>query len=92
MDHELLRLLKAYCRIDHDEDDDLLIFLYDAAIDYLGGAGTQISGGAKYRLTVFAMVNEWYDNGLRAELPDGIKNMIKQLEMIEVSSQVNPAF
>ena len=92
MDPELLRLLKAHCRIDHDEDDPYLTMLYHAARDYLGGAGIQESDNEKYRLATFSLVLEWFDGGVTGNLTIGLHSLINQLKLEAVAAQVEPAF
>lgn len=92
MDPEVLKLLKAHCRIDHDEDDSYLTMLYHAARDYLGGAGIQESDSDKFRLTAFSMVLEWYDGGVSGNLTIGLRSLINQLKLEAVAAQSEPAF
>ena len=92
MDPEVLRLLKAHCRIDHDEDDSYLTMLYHAARDYLGGAGIQESDSEKYRLAAFSLVLEWFDGGVTDNLTIGLRSLINQLKNEAVSNQTDPAF
>ena len=92
MDPETLSLLKAHCRIDHDEDDHYLTMLYRSAVSYLEGAGIHESGSEKYRLTAFSLVLEWFDGGVTGNLTIGLQSMINQLKLEAVAALSDPAF
>lgn len=92
MSDETLRLLKAHCRVDHDDDDGLLQELYDAAVDYLDGAGISISDSAKYRLTAFSLVLEWYDGAPIGNVTVGTQRLINQLKLNAIAQSEDPAF
>lgn len=92
MDPETLSLLKAHCRIDHDEDDRYLTMLYRSAVSYLNGAGVSESDSEKYRLTAFSLVLEWFDGGVTGNLTIGLQGMINQLKLEAVAALPDPAF
>ena len=92
MDPETLSLLKAHCRIDHNEDDRYLTMLYRSAVSYLNGAGVSESDSEKYGLTAFSLVLEWFDGGVTGNLTIGLRNLINQLKIEAVTAQVDPAF
>lgn len=80
---ERLAELKAYCRVDHGDDDLLLSSLYFGAIAYLAGAGVERNeSDALYNLTVNTLVLEWYDGeGIGSGVTVGIRKMIQQMKL-----------
>ncbi len=81
MDSATLALLKAYCHVDHDDDDALLQELFDAAVGYLDGAGIPSSNTAMYRHTVSVIVLEWYDGAPIGNVTVGVQRLINQLKL-----------
>lgn len=90
MEAERLTALKAYMQVEHDEDDGLIMGLYEAAVEYLAGAGVQPpSSGptALYDLAVNGLVLGYFDemrltgedSGKREEAP-GLRRIINQLK------------
>lgn len=83
-----LEAVKGYCRVDGDEEDELLLSLVDAAKDYLSGAGVDEPEGdvPLYLLAVKALTLHYYDHrgttesGAVAAIP-GIQNAIVQLKL-----------
>lgn len=83
-----LDAVKAYCRIDTEDDDALLTSLMEVAVDYLEGAGVPASmaDNPKYIHAVKAQVLELYDHRGMTEsvtlsaIP-GIQNIIVQLKL-----------
>ncbi|MCI8537761.1 MAG: phage gp6-like head-tail connector protein [Oscillospiraceae bacterium] len=82
--------VKAYLRVDTDEDDGLIQALMDAAEEYLAGAGIVESAGnrARYALAVKGLCLHWYDfrgdaaaGTAAVELPTGLRAVINQLKL-----------
>ena len=83
-----LAALKAHCHIDHNGDDAQLTALYDAAVEYMEGAGvpTPSQKCERYTLCVFALVNDWYDGTASlGSCTVGLRQLINQLKMTAVS-------
>ncbi len=80
--------VKAYLRVDTEEDDGLIQALMDAAEEYLAGAGVTEHDGnqARYALAVKGLCLHWYDfrgdvaAGTVTELPAGVRAVINQLK------------
>lgn len=82
MSAEQLKALKAYCHIDHDDDDELLGTLWDAAVEYLGGTACYMPDNAVYIRAVHGIVNEWYSGeALNSGVVVGLKQLVTQLKM-----------
>lgn len=82
-----LAQLKLYMRIDHDEDDDVILALWNAAVEYLGNAGIVDDGKDLYWLAAAGLCLHWYDaapsvTGSGDELPLGLRQIINQLKLI----------
>lgn len=83
-----LESVKGYCRIDGDEENELLLSLVDAAKDYLDAAGVSEpeEDNPLYLLAVKAMVLHFYDHrGMTestkpSDIP-GIRNAVTQLKL-----------
>lgn len=81
--------VKAYLRVDTNEDDGLIQTLMDAAEEYLAGAGIVEGAGnrARYALAVKGLCLHWYDFrgdaavGTAVELPTGLRAVINQLKL-----------
>lgn len=91
MDAVLLGRLKEHCHVDHDGDDGQLKDLYAAAVEYLAAAGVPEatnSGSARYQLTAFSLVLEWYDGqAALGTATIGVQRLINQLKLA-----ANPSF
>ena len=83
-----LETVKAYARIDGDEEDALLENLTNAAEEYLTNAGIDpgLSAPALYQLAVCWIVLHWYDQrniatgAAPTDFPVGIRLTINQLK------------
>lgn len=83
-----LEAVKAYARIDGDEDDALLDSLTNAAEEYLTNAGIDpgLSAPALYQLAVCGIVLHWYEQrniatgAAPTDFPVGIRLTINQLK------------
>lgn len=83
-DAATLTALKQHCHIDHDSDDAQLSQLYNAAVEYLAGAGVPATASAseRYRLCVFTLVNDWYDGAATlGSCTVGLRQLINQLKL-----------
>ena len=83
-----LESVKAYCRIDGDQEDGLLRSLIGAAKDYLANAGVDepAADSPLYALAVKGLVLHFYDErGLTGQtalsLIPGMRNAITQLKL-----------
>ena len=87
MDAELLRRLKAYCKVDFDDDDLLLAMLFKAAVKYLQKAGIEENtDDEEYLVVAFAITNEWYDQGSQGAVSIGIRHLINQFKLDGIGS------
>lgn len=83
-----LEAVKAYARIDNEDEDTLVSSLIDAAEIYLENAGVSVSlaPAALYQLAVCGIVLHWYDNRAAVDgssPPDfepGVRKVINQLK------------
>lgn len=83
-----LEAIKAYARIDGEEEDALLKGLIDAAEEYLsnGGIDPGLAPAALYQLAVCGIVLHWYENrnvatgAAPTDFPVGIRLTINQLK------------
>lgn len=83
-----LETVKAYARIDGDEEDALLENLTNAAEEYLTNAGIDpgLSAPALYQLAVCGIVLHWYEQrniatgAAPTDFPVGIRLTINQLK------------
>ena len=88
MDTVSLETVKAYARIDGDEEDALLENLTNAAEEYLTNAGIDpgLSAPALYQLAVCGIVLHWYEQrniatgAAPTDFPVGIRLTINQLK------------
>ena len=88
MDAVILGRLKDHCHVDHDEDDGKLAFYYDAAVEYLAGAGILELPSTRYQLAAFTLVNDWYDGTCAMGTATvGAQRLINQLKL-----SVDPTF
>lgn len=83
-----LAAVKAYCRIDTEDDDDLILSLIDVATDYLAGAGIpdDMADNPKYVHCIKAQVLELYDHrgmteSVQLSAIPGLQNVIVQLKL-----------
>lgn len=82
MTAERLAALKAYCHVDHDEDDALLARLYAAAMDYLTGAGVApCPGNPLYDLATDSLTLLWYDGNDNTAIAAERQKIIVQLAL-----------
>ncbi|RKD26689.1 hypothetical protein BEP19_15895 [Ammoniphilus oxalaticus] len=85
----MLDSIKAYLRIDGDQDDGLLSLLIESAKAYLRNAGVDESEKHLYKLAVIMIVTHWYENREQVtgstprNLPLGIKSIILQMGLGE---------
>ena len=83
-----LEAVKAYARVDGDEEDALLDSLTNAAEEYLANAGIDpgLSAPALYQLAVCGIVLHWYEQrniatgAAPTDFPVGIRLTINQLK------------
>lgn len=82
-----LEAVKAYCKIDEGEEDDLISSLIEAAEAYLHHAGVEpeTAPTALYSLAIKGIVLHWYDHREAGETaaPDfapGVRAVINQLK------------
>lgn len=83
-----LEAVKSYCRIDGNDEDELIQAFVDTAKGYLDGAGVPEpeADDPRYLLCVKAMVLEFYDHRGMTEsvtpsaIP-GLANMVVQLKL-----------
>ena len=83
-----LETVKAYARIDGDEEDALLENLTNAAEEYLTNAGIDpgLSAPALYQLAVCGIILHWYEQrniatgAAPTDFPVGIRLTINQLK------------
>lgn len=85
MEPERLQSLKAYMRVDWDEDDAVIELMYLAAVGYLTTAGVRDDGSALYELAVNGLTLNYYDHrdaaGSGIELTPGLRQAITQLKL-----------
>lgn len=83
---ESLAAVKAYMRVDGNEDDALISSFFAAAVEYLTSSGVYrtADNSARYDLVVQGMTLYWYDHrdavGTEAEMPKGLRPVINQLK------------
>lgn len=88
---EKLSAVKAYMRVDGDEDDDVIAALYSAATEYLSNAGIEEPAETSelYNLALWALTLHYYDHrdavGTEAGIPTGLRPIINQLKLIAIS-------
>lgn len=74
--------LKAYLRLDTDDEDAELLSMQAAAIDYLNAAGITDSDSARYVLAVKGLVLHFYDHrDDSAPIGRGLQLLINQLQL-----------
>lgn len=78
--------LKAYMRVETDDDDDVIEALWEAAGNYLANAGCDVSAGASlYTLARQSLTLYYYDHrddaDTEAQLPAGVRPIITQLKV-----------
>lgn len=83
---ELRYFLNSY-----EEDDVIVMSLYNAAIEYLRGAGVKQHEGELYKLAIKMLVAHWFDNrgvnGETTEIPFGLTPIINQLQLKVISDE-----
>lgn len=91
MKPELLALLKAHCRVDYDDDDALLQWLYKSAVKYLLKAGIEENAeDEEYQLLAFSLVFEWYEQGSTTAVTIGLRQLINQFKLDAVAESDDP--
>ena len=85
----LLREVKNYIRVDHDEDDELIVTFIYSAETFMKSNGVQKDyDNDLYKIATFMLISTWYDNrglaeqGTR-EIPFGVTRIIKQLNILK---------
>lgn len=82
MSEEQRAALKAYCRIDHDDDDALLDALWRGAVEYLGGESRYMPDNPLYITAIHGIVNEWYSGeGMSSGVAVGLRQIVNQLKL-----------
>ena len=82
-----LEAVKAYLRVDVEEDDALIQSLMEAAAGYLAAAGIPESEDGRYALAVKGLVLHWYDHRgeaneqTYADFPAGVRMLLNQLKL-----------
>lgn len=90
---EQLVAVKAYMRIDGDEDDAVIKALYSAAVLYLKNAGIEAPSAdpALYNLAVWSLTLHYYDHrdsvGNEASFPTGLRPVINQLKLLDTAER-----
>lgn len=79
---EELQELKQYLHVDHDDDDVLIHHLWEAAKQYLFGAGVADTITDTAWLSAAALVLQWYDG---VPLPPGAQQLINQQKLSDPS-------
>lgn len=83
---ELRYFLNSY-----PEDDIIVMSFYNAAIEYLKGAGIKQHNSELYKLAVKMLVSHWFDNrginGETTEIPYGITPIINQLQLKVINDE-----
>lgn len=74
--------VKHWCRIDGDEDDDLISSLIQAADDYFGNAGVKVKTSKLYETAVKMFVKMMYE-GTEDKVSVGLNTIILQLKNYE---------
>ena len=82
---EKLTEAKNYLRVDHDEDDELILALLDAGEEYLRNAGVKPSEDKLYRLAVMLYAATQYEHRDGSQKSDGfsyaLQSIILQLRL-----------
>lgn len=74
--------LKAYLRLDTDDEDAELLSMQAAAVDYLTAAGITNKNSARYALAVKGLVLHLYDHrDDSAPIGRGLQLLINQLQL-----------
>ena len=77
-----LEEIKLYCRIDGDDEDNLLEMFKSAAEEYLKGAGIPVKyDDYTYKLTILSMIRYYYDERVSSGAPDKCSDAIIQLQL-----------
>lgn len=76
--------IKLYLRVDHDEEDNLLLSLQKASEEYLYNAGcVKNYDNDLYRIAIKMLINHWYDNrgiiGVSDHISHSLESIIYQL-------------
>lgn len=90
MDAIELALLKSHMRVDHDDDDDRIIALWDAAVEYLTGDAAGQSESPLFWLAAATLTLHWYDNpgfvGTDIGLPTGGRTVVTRVKLDQGSA------
>ncbi|OPG98981.1 hypothetical protein B2I21_07450 [Chryseobacterium mucoviscidosis] len=85
-----LEQIKAYLRVDYDDDDNLIIGFMAAAKEYMRNAGVSVQEGELYNVVVMMLVSLFYENrevtDKDIKIPTVINNFIIQLSCKVVPS------
>jgi uncharacterized phage protein (predicted DNA packaging) len=77
-------LLKQYMRVDHNDDDNLIKSLWNAAVEMLTGMNIPDSI-ERFKQAARSLTLHWYDNpgavGKYDLIPLGLRELINQLKM-----------
>lgn len=85
MDMKLLHELKLYMKVDHCDDDLLIMRIWKAAVEYLAGGGIKQDESDLVWLATAGLTLHWYDNpgfvGTDIAMPVGVRTAINQLKL-----------
>lgn len=85
MDELELARLKSYMRVDHDDDNELILSLWAAAVEYLSGDAASQSDSQLFWLAAAALTLHWYDNpgfvGTDIGLPTGGRTVVNRVKL-----------
>lgn len=91
IDADKLKAVKAYMKVDHDTEDDLIWSLYLAAKAYLGVPEPK-APNPLYDLAVWRLTLHYYDHrdavGNEADFPAGLRPIITQLKLTSALKDV----
>lgn len=86
MSAEDLAAVKQYMKVEHDDEDDLIWALYQAARCYLGVREPK-EKNPLYDLALWRLTLHYYDHrdsvGNEAEFPMGLRPIINQLKALD---------
>lgn len=85
MDYALLHELKLYMKVDHCDDDPVIMRIWGSAVEYLSGSGIPQDGSDLVWLATAGLTLHWYDNpgfiGTDISMPLGVRAAINQLKL-----------
>lgn len=86
MTDEVLRELKLYMHVYHDDDDALIKRTWGAAVEYLENAGISQDDTSLVWLATAGLTLHWYENpgftGTDTSMPVGVRTAINQLKLV----------